>query len=84
MAASRSDEKARAIFKARAELLHHDFSRDSGWMDIRTTAVLLTPADHARRDWDTTMLSIIGDLNLDPEYVAFIRDQLDRTRTDGR
>lgn len=79
MVASRLDDIARMVFRARFELLHHDYYTVSNLTELMTVAVLLTPGTTSGRAWDTTMLAARGDMDLDPAYVEFIRAQLDRT-----
>ncbi|MBW9121914.1 hypothetical protein JNB63_17590 [Microbacterium trichothecenolyticum] len=79
MVASRLDDLARMVFRARLELQHHDFFKITNSSDLMSVGVLLTPGTTSGRDWDTTMAAAKGDMDLDPEYVAAIRDQLAAT-----
>ena len=77
MMASRFDETSQQVFRARVELQHHDYFAATAQEDLLTVGVLLTPGTSSGRAWDTTMVAAKGDQELDPEYVAFIRTQLD-------
>ena len=77
MMASRFDEMSQQVFRARVELQHHDYFAATAQEDLLTVGVLLTPGTSSGRAWDTTMVAAKGDQELDPEYVAFIRTQLD-------
>lgn len=77
MLASVLNSTAMEIFGARIELLHHDFMSATGQENLTTVGVLLTPGTISGREWDTTMKAAAGDLALHPDYVQFIRDQLD-------
>lgn len=83
MVASRLDDLAHMVFRARFELLHYDFYAVSNLTDLMTVGVLLTPGTTSGRAWDTTMLAAKGDMDLDPAYVEFVRAQLDRTLRSG-
>lgn len=79
MVASRLDELTNMVFRARVELQHHDFFAVAGNPDLITLGVLLTPGTTSGREWDTTMIATRGPLDLDPEYLAFIRAELANT-----
>ncbi|WP_307387484.1 hypothetical protein [Microbacterium testaceum] len=79
MVASRLDEMTRMVFRARVELAHHDFMEDTGVGELLSVGVLLSPGRPGVREWDTTMVAMEGDLELDPDYVRHIRAQLDST-----
>lgn len=79
MVASRLDEMTKMVFRARVELAHHDFMKDTGVGELLSVGVLLSPGRSGVREWDTTMVAVDGDLELDPKYVRHIRAQLDST-----
>ena len=72
----RSTEDARQVLRAGRASTSRLF-RGSAQEDCSTVGVLLTPGTSSGRAWDTTMVAAKGDQELDTEYVAFIRTQLD-------
>lgn len=64
------------VFHARVELQHHDSFSIADNDDLITIGVLLTPGTSSGRDWHTTCIATSGALNLDEDYVGFIREQL--------
>ncbi|SDH99402.1 hypothetical protein SAMN04489720_3127 [Agrococcus jejuensis] len=82
MAASELTPTSEAVFRTRAELLHHDFGLESGWEGYRTTGVLLTPSSDHQKAWTTSMVTAQGNLDLDPSYVTELRRYHDVTRVD--
>ncbi|WP_404474130.1 hypothetical protein [Microbacterium aerolatum] len=79
MIASRLDDMTEMVFRARVELQHHDFLSVSANDDLITIGVLLTPGTSSGREWDTTFIAARGPLDLEDEYVDFIREQLTNT-----
>lgn len=79
MVASRMHEMTQMIFQARVELHHYDFFPIAGNDDLITIGVLLTPGTTSGREWDTTFVATQGPLDLDEEYLRFIREQLKST-----
>lgn len=76
MIASRLDDMTKMVFNARVELQHHDFFAVADNDNLVTIGVLLTPGTSSGREWDTTFVATAGALDLDEDYVAFIRQQL--------
>lgn len=75
-ACSQFTELHREAFRQWAMLRHHDFMGlgvAPAGETPKTVAVLLTPRHDGYRPWDTTMIAIHGDLELEPEEVASMR-----------
>ncbi|WP_395159868.1 hypothetical protein [Ilumatobacter sp.] len=75
-AASRRDEQIEEAFRQWGMLRHHEFTQhepEPSRSELRTVAVLLTPCHTGLRYWDTTMLAVIGDLQLEPDEVTNLR-----------
>jgi hypothetical protein len=70
------NEYSRTMLRARTELLHIDFQRQSG-AEVMTSGVLLTPGTTSGRPWDTTMISVRGDLGISEEEIAQMRAALE-------
>lgn len=79
MVASRLDEMTKSVFRARFDLLHHDYCRDSGDERAMTVAVLLTPRRNGERPWDTTMVAVDGIQVFDERYIEHIRRELSKS-----
>ena len=74
MAMSRLGDDTIALFEAWAVLRHYDVAQAEGLSDrLRTVAVMLTPRRDSMRLWDTTTISLRGDLGIG-------QDELDRNR----
>jgi hypothetical protein len=56
-------------------LRHHDLVSVTGDADERTTvAVLLTPSRHRSHPWDTTVVTVTGDMGFTDEDLAALRE----------
>jgi hypothetical protein len=69
---SQGSSTHRDAFGAWAQLRHHELHELLG-QDFLTVAVLLTPSTSDSRPWDTSMVAIQGDLQLDDEAVSQLR-----------
>lgn len=61
------------------DLLHSGLNSDPSV--LKTVAVLLTPRYDGPRSWDTTLIAIAGDLELEPSDLAAMRSLWDRQGT---
>jgi hypothetical protein len=62
-------------------LRHYDFGVVRGrHEDLTTVAVMLTPRYDGVRPWDTTMIKLVGDLELTEHEISTLKTEIDSTR----
>jgi hypothetical protein len=68
-------EELQELFGLWAQLRHHDVLAVTGDVDgLTTVGVLLTPRTDGRRPWDTTMVSVSGDVKFSTEDLEQLRE----------
>jgi hypothetical protein len=68
-------EEVQGMFGLWAQLRHYDVLQVTGDVDgLTTVAVLLTPREDGQRPWDTTMVSVSGDVKFSAEELAELRE----------
>lgn len=68
------DETIQHAFGLWAQLRHYDVLQTGAAHDeLQTVAVMLTPPRRSHRQWDTTMVSIFGDVGFEAETLATLR-----------
>ncbi|WP_221323077.1 hypothetical protein [Actinoplanes sp. L3-i22] len=67
---SQFSEVTREAFRSWFLLRHHERGAIEPLTNLTSVGVMLTPNRTGHRDWDTTMMAITGDPELDPEELA--------------
>jgi hypothetical protein len=68
------DETIQHAFGLWAQLRHYDvLQTGASHNELQTVAVVLTPPRRGHRRWDTTMVSVFGDVGFDAETLATLR-----------
>jgi hypothetical protein len=68
-------QELQELFGLWAQLRHHDVLEVTEDVDgLTTVAVLLTPRTDGRRPWDTTMVSVSGEVNFSAEDLKQLRE----------
>jgi hypothetical protein len=75
---SQFSEVTREAFRSWFLLRHHERNAVEPLTNLMSVGVLLTPNHAGHRDWDTTMVAITGDPNLDPDELARYQQLWDR------
>jgi hypothetical protein len=77
---SAMDEVIRAAFEAWARLRHFEAQQETDNIeDLTTIAVLITPRYDGKRQWDTTVVALGGDLRLTSEDLELFEETWRRT-----
>jgi hypothetical protein len=77
-ACSASSEMHRDAFSWWVQLRHHQLQQLTGIEDLTTVGILLTHRTDGQRPWDTTMVSVRGDLELTEEEIETFERMWDR------
>jgi hypothetical protein len=77
-ACSASSEMHRDVFRWWVQLRHHQLQQLAGIDDLTTIGILLTHRTGGQRPWDTTMVSVRGDLELTEEEIETFESVWDR------
>jgi len=77
-ACSASSEMHRDAFGWWVQLRHHQLQHLTGIDDLTTVGILLTHRTDGQRPWDTTMVSVRGDLELTEEEIETFESVWDR------
>jgi hypothetical protein len=74
MAASRLSDEAKHALLFKTQLLHHDYHAAADTPEGSTVGIMLTPSQHPRRRWDTTMQAAKGNQGHSPSDIERLRE----------